>query len=97
MRSRSHSLASFNSLSSPRCSSLAPSRGVSTQNLPIGIKRNERPFTDRVNQVSPYGVNFFREIALPTILKECFDSIPIDLGAEFKTLTVVQDEARVRI
>ena len=96
MRSRSHSLASFNSLSSPRCSSLAPSRGVSTQNLPIGIKRNERPFTGRMNQVLPYGMNFFRKIGLPTISEEFFDRIPIDLGADLKTLTVVQDEARVR-
>ena len=93
MRSRLHFLASFNSLSSPVCNSLAPSRGVSTQNLP---KRNELPFTGRVNQVSPYGVNFFREIASLTFLEEIFDRIPIDLGADLKTLTVVQDEARVR-
>ena len=48
-----------------------------------------------MNQVLPYGMNFFREIGLPTISEEFFDRIPIDLGADLKTLTVVQDEARV--
>ena len=49
-----------------------------------------------MNQASPYSVNPSWEIILPTGLEECFDRVPVDLGAGFKTLAVVQDEPRVR-
>ena len=59
-------------------------------------KKNERQSKCWVNTVSPYSVNPSREIVFPTLLKEIFHRIPVDLGASLKTLAVVQDEARVR-
>ena len=66
------------------------------QNLPIGTRKNERPPKYRVNQASPYSVNPSREFETSTFSEKTFHRIPVDLRPGFKTLAVVQDEARVR-